>query len=100
MEAVPALKGWSAILFHLPGLNLSSEIFISNNIPYFERIRFTLIYGYKLNEYLEMQTGIIRQLDYKLIDETGKTFFCFGLYLSFNNILNKLQTLNSEMNDN
>ncbi len=56
-----------------------NEIFFTNNAPYFERNRFLLGCGYELTDNLAMQTGFLKQFDYKLNDETGRDFFQIAL---------------------
>jgi hypothetical protein len=81
-------------------LNLSSELFISDNIPYFQRVRFNLIYCFEINHYIELKSGIIHQQDYRTNDEIGKTFFCMGFYFKLKNLMTKIQNSNFEINDN
>jgi hypothetical protein len=54
-----------------------NEIFLTNRQPYFERNRFFigLILRHEKNAW---NTGWIRQLDYRLTDETGRSFFQVG----------------------
>jgi len=56
-----------------------NEIFFTNNAPYFERNRFLVGCGYELTDNLAIQTGFLKQFDYKLNDETGRNFFQFAL---------------------
>lgn len=56
-----------------------NEIFFTNNPPYFERNRFLLGGGYELTNDLAIQTGFLKQFDYRLNDETGRNFFQIAL---------------------
>lgn len=56
-----------------------NEIFFTNNAPYFERNRFLLGCGYEVADNLALQTGFLKQFDYKLNDETGRNFFQIAL---------------------
>ncbi|TAH18029.1 MAG: DUF2490 domain-containing protein [Cytophagales bacterium] len=60
-----------------------NEIFFTDNEPYFERNRFFTGIGYKLNETLATQVGYLHQFDYKLNDETGRSFLQISLLLNF-----------------
>jgi hypothetical protein len=51
-----------------------NELFLRNVEPYFERNRSMVGLGYKLAQH-SFQTGILYQFDYRLDDETGKSFF-------------------------
>jgi hypothetical protein len=64
-------------------LNASSELFFTNHEPYFERIRSTIAFGYKISKPLTLQLGYVHQLDYKINDETGRDFLMVGIYLEF-----------------
>lgn len=59
---------------------LSNEIFFTNKEPYFERNRFLAALSYKTSDLLTIQAGYLRQFDYKIDDETGKSFFQIGWY--------------------
>jgi Protein of unknown function (DUF2490) len=68
-------KGFTPFQF-----SASNEIFFTDNEPYFERNRFFLSASYRLSELFSTQMGYLRQFDYKINDETGRTFFLIGLY--------------------
>lgn len=59
--------------------SVSNEIFFTDNEPYFERNRFFLSANYRFSKSFSTQMGYLRQFDYKINDETGKTFFLVGL---------------------
>lgn len=62
-----------------------NEIFFTNNEPYFERNRFFIGLGYEF-ETFSIQTGYIRQFDYKINDETGRSFLNIAVlyHIDFN----------------
>lgn len=60
-------------------LNASDEIFFTDRPPYFERNRFFLGGGYEFSEFFTLQTGWMRQFDYRTTDEIGKNFFQLSL---------------------
>lgn len=60
-----------------------NEIFFTDNEPYFERNRFFSGIGYKVNETLATQIGYLYQFDYRLTDETGRSFLQISLLLNF-----------------
>lgn len=60
---------------HTLSLQGSNEIFLTNRQPFFERNRVAVNLGYTVNENLIIQSGFLHQYDYRLTDETGRTFF-------------------------
>ncbi len=52
-----------------------NEVFFTDKAPYFERNRFLVGCGFELNDNLAIQTGFLKQFDYRLTDETGRNFF-------------------------
>lgn len=51
------------------------ELFFTNQAPYFERNRFFAGLGYQFNKLVALQSGFLRQFDYRKIDDgTGKNF--------------------------
>ena len=56
-------------------LNASNEIFYTDRAPYFERNRLFLGGGYEFSEGFSMQGGWMKQFDYRINDETGRSFF-------------------------
>jgi hypothetical protein len=56
-------------------LNAADEIFFTNKAPYFERNRLFLGGGYVLSDLFTLQAGWLQQFDYKINDETGRSFF-------------------------
>ncbi|TAF67198.1 MAG: DUF2490 domain-containing protein, partial [Flavobacterium sp.] len=63
-------------------LNMSNEIFFTDNEPYFERNRLSLSMNYKVSETTVFQVGYLKQFDYKINDETGRNFIQVGYYHS------------------
>ena len=53
-----------------------NEIFFTNREPYFERNRLFVGLGYEFEDF-SVQSGYIRQFDYRINDETGRSFFNF-----------------------
>jgi Protein of unknown function (DUF2490) len=56
-------------------LNASNELFFTNKAPYFERNRFFTGIGYEFNQGFSIQTGYLQQFDYRINDESGRSFF-------------------------
>jgi len=50
------------------------EIFFTNRQPYFERIRSSIVIGKKFPA-MTVHAGYLHQFDYKINDETGRSFF-------------------------
>ncbi len=61
-------------------LSISNEIFFTDRIPYFERVRLSTAFNYRLSKRITSQIGYIYQFDYQLTDETGRDFFQLGLF--------------------
>ncbi len=61
-------------------INVSNELFFTDNEPYFERNRALVSFGYKISKYTAVQIGYLHQFDYKINDETGRDFLQLGLY--------------------
>lgn len=79
-------------------MNVSNELFFTDNEPYFERNRFIIASNFKINKQNTIQVGYINQFDYKINDETGKAFFQIGWYFEiFGNKSNKI--INSDIKD-
>ncbi len=61
------------------------EIFLTNKAPYFERNRFFAGLGYQFSELFSLQTGILRQFDYRSNNTSfGKTYFQTSLLFNIN----------------
>jgi hypothetical protein len=61
-------------------LSISNEIFFTDRVPYFEIVRLSTAFNYRLSKRITSQIGYIYQFDYKLTDETGRDFFQLGLF--------------------
>jgi len=77
-------------------LNVSNEVFFTNRQTYFERNRFFIGVGKRINPTITIQTGYLNQFDYNLVDEVGSDFF--QIMVQFNlkwkeQISNKLPNL-------
>jgi Protein of unknown function (DUF2490) len=62
-------------------LSLSNELFFTNNEPYFERNRVALNFGFKPTKSVTLQAGLLHQFDYRINDETGRSFLQIGCFL-------------------
>jgi hypothetical protein len=62
-------------------INVSNEIFFTDNEPYFERNRMLLALNYKFSKTTTLQMGYLHQFDYKINDETGRDFLQIGYYI-------------------
>ncbi len=59
------------------------EIFFTDKAPFYERNRFYAGLGYKLSPLLALQSGYMRQFDYKLTSTTSRDFLQVMLLFSF-----------------
>ncbi len=64
-------------------LQVSNELFFTDNAPHFERNRFLIALQYRLNPNNAIQVGWLSQYDYKINDETGRRFFQIGYFVEF-----------------
>ena len=55
------------------------ELFFTDKAPYFERNRFFVGAGYVFTSYFTLQAGILHQLDYKINEETNRSYFQLSL---------------------
>ena len=62
---------------------INNEIFFTNIAPYFERNRFMCGAGYKFDKHFTLQMGYLHQFDYKITDETGRSFIQVALLFEF-----------------
>lgn len=67
-------------------LNISDEIFFTNRAPYFERNRLFIGLGYEFSELFSIQSGYMKQFDYRINDETGRNFFQIALLFELNHL--------------
>jgi Protein of unknown function (DUF2490) len=61
-------------------INANSELFFTTKEPYFERSRSLLSVNYKVTKQVSFQLGYLYQFDYKINDETGRSFLVTGVY--------------------
>lgn len=61
-------------------LQLSNELFFTNQDPYFERNRVLGAMGYKVSNQLLIQLGYIHQFDFRINDEIGRDFLVMGIF--------------------
>jgi Protein of unknown function (DUF2490) len=61
-------------------INANSELFFTTKEPYFERNRSLLSVSYKMTKKVSFQLGYLYQFDYKINDETGRSFLITGVY--------------------
>ena len=81
-------------------INVSNELFFGNKEPYFERNRLQFSIHYKPSKSIAWQAGYINQFDYKINDETGKSFFQMGLFIELFKPSIATKTTTTEFNDN
>ncbi len=62
-------------------VSVSNELFFTNNEPYFERNRLLFAFNYKPSKITTLQIGYLHQFDYKINDETGRSFFQIGCFI-------------------
>jgi len=81
-------------------ISISNELFFTENEPYFERNRLMLGFNYKPSKTSTIQIGYLHQFDYKINDETGRSFFVIGYYFElFRKSTSKSESKN-EIKDN
>lgn len=81
-------------------ISTSNEIFFTNNEPYFERNRMLTAFNYKPSKTTTIQVGYLHQLDYKIIDETGRDFLQVGLFVEMFKSYNKQSPSDTDLKDN
>lgn len=59
----------------------TNELFFTNNEPYFERNRLLFTFNYKPSKATTIQIGYLNQFDYKINDETGRSFLQIGYFI-------------------
>jgi long-subunit fatty acid transport protein len=81
-------------------LSVSNELFFTDNEPYFERNRLMFGFNYKPSKTSTLQIGYLHQFDYKINDETGRSFLVVGFYYElFRKSTSKAESGN-ELKDN
>lgn len=81
-------------------INLSNEIFFTDNEPYFERNRMLFSINYKPTKVSTIQIGYLHQFDYKIDDETGRDFLQIGYFIDIFPIKSSHKTSSNAINDN
>lgn len=76
-------------------LSVWNEVFFNNQVPHFERNRLYAGLGVLLRAGSTLQAGYVDQTDYKINDETGKSFFQISWLLEFKNKKKKGQNIPS-----
>jgi hypothetical protein len=56
------------------GATVSNEVFFTDRAPYFERNRFLALIFYRVSDSVQVHLGYVRQFDYRINDETGRSF--------------------------
>ncbi len=65
--------------------SVSNEIFLTNVKPYFERNRFAIGIGYVFDDHFTLQSGYLRQYDYRMTgNSTGKDYLQTSLLFTLN----------------
>ncbi len=81
-------------------INLSNEIFFTDNEPYFERNRMLFSINYKPTKASTLQIGYLHQFDYKIDDETGRDFLQIGYFMDIFPVKSSHKTISNDINDN
>lgn len=77
-------------------INASNELFFTDKEPYFERNRLLFSINYKPTKTTTVQMGYLHQFDYRINDETGRSFLQVGYFIE---IFRKQPTKNKIDND-
>lgn len=72
---------------------INNELFFSNNAPYFERNRFSLILQYKIYKNINYQLGFLNQWDNKVNDEIGRNFLVLGIMVDLKNFFQSTEQI-------
>jgi hypothetical protein len=81
-------------------ISVGNELFFTNREPYFERNRFNITFSYRQSTTLTFQTGFLRQFDYRINDETGRSFLQLGLFFELYPTGNKQRPGQIDLKDN
>lgn len=79
-------------------INVSDELFLGDDAPFFQRNRFFVGLGYEFTPLVTLQAGWMNQFDYKINDETGKNFLQIALLMNFRWQKKSLETVPSGEN--
>lgn len=80
-------------------VNISNELFFTDKEPYFERNRLQMAMNYKPSKNTTLQLGYLRQFDYRINDETGRSFLVLGYYIELFKRANK-ETPEMQLSEN
>ncbi len=80
-------------------VNVNNELFFTDKEPYFERNRFQMAFNYKTSNNTTLQLGYLRQFDYRINDETGRSFLVLGYYIDLFKRVSK-ETPEIQLNEN
>lgn len=58
-----------------PYISAFNEVFLTNTEPHYERNRFFVGFGYKINSWVTLQPGYVYQYDFRDDEGNGKHFF-------------------------
>jgi long-subunit fatty acid transport protein len=81
-------------------LSVSNELFFTDNEPYFERNRLMFGFNYKPSKTTTLQVGYLHQFDYKINDETGRSFLVIGFYYELLRKSTSKSDTGNELKDN
>ena len=81
-------------------ISTSSEIFFTDNEPYFERNRLLFAFNYKPSKATTLQIGYLHQFDYKINDETGRDFLQMGYFIELFRKKSSRKTIDTDLKDN
>ena len=81
-------------------ISLSNELFFTDNEPYFERNRLMFGFNYKPSKTTTLQVGYLHQFDYKINDETGRSFLVVGFYYELFRKATSESDTGNELEDN
>jgi hypothetical protein len=81
-------------------ISVSNEIFLRQIEPNYERNRALFALNYKPSQATTIQLGYIRQSDYKINDETGRTFFQIGYFIEVAPKKSHITAIDTDIKDN
>lgn len=81
-------------------ISAGNELFFTNREPYFERNRFNLAFSYRQSPTLTFQAGFLRQFDYRINDEIGRSFLQLGFYFEFSPSTHPKRSNKIELDEN
>lgn len=81
-------------------VSASNELFFTDREPYFERNRLLLAINYKPSKRATVQVGYLRQFDYKINDETGRSFFQIGYFIELFRKESEGTVIHNDIKDN